>query len=101
MPDLQQKQMATNPKKNKPVEEGRSEVTPKPKKTVRAKAPAVAGKKTAPRKAAAKKRKGVSDDDIRVRAYLIAERRSHLSLPGSEADDWFEARRQLLAEAGA
>ena len=41
-----------------------------------------------------------SDDDIRLRAYFIAERRMQLSLPGDSDHDWIEARRQLLEEAG-
>jgi hypothetical protein len=40
-----------------------------------------------------------SDEEIRLRAYFIAERRSQFSLPGSSDDDWIEARRQLLEEA--
>jgi hypothetical protein len=39
-----------------------------------------------------------SDEQIRLRAYFIAERRLQLSLPGDSNDDWIEARRQLLAE---
>lgn len=40
-----------------------------------------------------------SDDEIRLRAYFIAERRHRLSLPGDSANDWIEARRQLIEEA--
>jgi hypothetical protein len=39
-----------------------------------------------------------SDEQIRLRAYFIAERRLRLSLPGDSNDDWIEARRQLVAE---
>ncbi len=39
-----------------------------------------------------------SDDEIRTRAYFIAERRLQLSLRGDEASDWIEARKQLMAE---
>ena len=42
----------------------------------------------------------ISDDDIRIRAYLISQRRLHLSSPGDAITDWFKARRQLLEEAG-
>jgi hypothetical protein len=42
----------------------------------------------------------ISDDDIRIRAYLISQRRLHLSSPGDPITDWFKARRQLLEEAG-
>jgi hypothetical protein len=41
-----------------------------------------------------------SDDQIRLRAYFLAERRHQLSLPGDSAHDWIEARRQLIEEAG-
>ena len=40
-----------------------------------------------------------SDDEIRLRAYFLAERRHQLSLPGDSAHDWIEARRQLTEEA--
>ena len=41
-----------------------------------------------------------SEDEIRLRAYFIAESRSHLRKPGDETTDWLEAKRQLFAEAG-
>ena len=41
-----------------------------------------------------------SDEQIRTRAYFIAERRIQLSLAGDSAHDWIEARRQLIEEAG-
>jgi hypothetical protein len=40
-----------------------------------------------------------TDDEIRIRAYFLAERRHKLSLPGDSAHDWIEARRQLIEEA--
>jgi hypothetical protein len=40
----------------------------------------------------------VSDEAIRIRAYLISERRERLAIPGDANSDWIEARRQLLAE---
>jgi hypothetical protein len=40
-----------------------------------------------------------SDDEIRVRAYFISERRIQLSLQGDSDRDWIEARRQLVEEA--
>jgi hypothetical protein len=39
-----------------------------------------------------------SDEEIRIRAYFLAERRHRLSLPGDSAHDWIEARRQLIEE---
>lgn len=44
---------------------------------------------------------GVRQDDIAVRAYLIAEKRQQLGLPGDSLGDWVEAERQLLGERGA
>jgi hypothetical protein len=41
-----------------------------------------------------------SDDEIRIRAYFIAERRAQLQLEGDSTHDWLEARRQLIDEAG-
>jgi hypothetical protein len=40
-----------------------------------------------------------SDDDVRLRAYFISERRRRFALPGDAESDWLEAKRQLLAEA--
>jgi hypothetical protein len=40
-----------------------------------------------------------SDDEIRVRAYFISERRIQLALQGDSDHDWIEARRQLVEEA--
>src|SRR4026207_872673 len=42
----------------------------------------------------------VSDEAIRIRAYLISERRERLAIPGDANSDWIEARRQLMAEPG-
>ena len=39
------------------------------------------------------------DEEIRVRAYFISERRIQLSLQGDSDHDWIEARRQLVEEA--
>jgi hypothetical protein len=41
-----------------------------------------------------------SDDAIRLRAYLISERRRRFALPGDAESDWLEARRQLVFETG-
>jgi len=45
-------------------------------------------------------RREPSSDEIRQRAYFIAERRAQLSLPADPSADWLEARRQLFVEAG-
>lgn len=83
---------------------------PEPKKKPRAastpakkKKPTTAGK-TAPKRPATSDANPVSpaeptDEEIRIRAYFIAERRHRLSLPGDSNHDWIEARRQLLEEA--
>ena len=41
-----------------------------------------------------------SDEQIRTRAYFIAERRVQLSIKGDHHSDWLEAKRQLFEEAG-
>jgi len=40
-----------------------------------------------------------SEDDIRLRAYFIAEQRMQSGMPGDSANDWWEAHRQLQEEA--
>jgi hypothetical protein len=63
------------------------------KKTVRAIKPAV------PKKASSSASiHEPSDEEIRIRAYFISERRIQLSLQGDSAHDWIEARRQLVEE---
>lgn len=42
----------------------------------------------------------LSDEQIRLRAYFISERRRRFALPGDAESDWLEAIRQLLAEPG-
>jgi len=39
-----------------------------------------------------------SDEQIRLRAYFISERRRRFALPGDADSDWLEARRQLLSD---
>ena len=41
-----------------------------------------------------------SDEQIRLRAYFISERRRRFALPGDAESDWLEAKRQLLFETG-
>jgi hypothetical protein len=87
--------------------------TAEPKKKARSAAAKLKAKKPAAKKSAAapvrsSSRKAQSpsslrepsDDEIRLRAYFLAERRLQLSLPGDSAHDWIEARRQLIEEAG-
>lgn len=41
----------------------------------------------------------ITDADIALRAYYIAEKRQKLGIPGDSTSDWVEAERQLKAEA--
>jgi hypothetical protein len=41
-----------------------------------------------------------TDEEIRIRAYFISERRRRFALPGDANSDWIEAKRQLLSEIG-
>ncbi len=49
--------------------------------------------------AAKKKPVSISDEDIALRAYFIAERRHKMGWPGDSTSDWVEAERQLRTEA--
>lgn len=62
---------------------------------------ATAGKKRKPaaRKKAAPAELAISDDEIRLRAYFIAETRIRDGVAGDSETDWLEARSQLLQEA--
>jgi hypothetical protein len=40
-----------------------------------------------------------TDEEIRMRAYFISERRRRFGLPGDANSDWIEAKRQLLSES--
>lgn len=65
-------------------------------------APAAAPK---PKKNPARKKKAdaveivITNDDIALRAYFIAEKRRHNGHWGDETGDWVEAERQLREEA--
>ena len=69
-------------------------------KTAAKKTPAKKTTRKPPRaKAAPAKRVAEpSDEDIRIRAYFIAERRVQLSLDGDPANDWIQAREELITE---
>jgi hypothetical protein len=82
-------------------------------KMSRARRPSTSGKSVSPRRkksAPAQKRVTIpseagattrpSDEEIRLRAYFISERRRRFALPGDADSDWLEARRQLLSEIG-
>ncbi|MEX1119550.1 MAG: DUF2934 domain-containing protein [Terrimicrobiaceae bacterium] len=57
-------------------------------------------KSTPAKKPATKKARRPTDEEIALRAYFIAERRQNLGWFGDETQDWVEAERQLLKEAG-
>jgi hypothetical protein len=42
---------------------------------------------------------GITEEAIRIRAYLISEWRMQNGVPGDSAHDWLEARRQLEEES--
>jgi len=67
---------------------------PAPKKTATART----GKVSMPPEAGTMA--GPSDEQIRIRAYFISERRRRFALPGDADSDWLEAKRQLLSETG-
>ena len=112
--------MARKPKtavENKPADEARAHSAngnvsaPEPKKKARpATAPTKKKKPAAAKKSpvkqpatsiaqpAASRPAEPTDDEIRLRAYFLAERRHQLALPGDSNHDWIEARRQLLEE---
>ena len=93
---------ATMSKKKKKEEEPKKVKPEKAsKKKVVTGETAVAPKATKPRKAPVAKKKPavvISNDDIALRAYFIAEHRNKLGLPGTEHGDWVEAERQLREE---
>ena len=75
-------------------------VKPKAKKPAAKKATQPASRVAAKKTPSAPALREPTDDEIRIRAYFLAERRHQLSLPGDSAHDWIEARRQLIEEAG-
>ena len=100
----------TNAKVPEPGNSTVSKPVTKPKKPAKAKAAkaAKAAKVVAPKvvtsglraqpvtKSAAA---SITDVDIALRAYYIAEKRQKLGIPGDSTSDWVEAERQLRAEA--
>ena len=85
------------------LSEGNGAATKPVRRTAAKAKKAVTGaKKTTKRgvskKAAADVGRQPTDEEIRIRAYFIAERRHRLALPGDADSDWLEAKRQLLSE---
>jgi hypothetical protein len=106
-----EKKIAYTAESTSPADNGNRAVAPRKKPRSAADKPKL--KKAAPRKTAAPVSRASSkktsppsplreptDDEIRIRAYFLAERRIQLSLPGDSAHDWIEARRQLIEESG-
>lgn len=79
--------------------QGPAKAEPAKRKPAPAKAAAKA--ETAKRPGKAAKTPEISEADISLRAYFIAEKRRNTMLPGDERGDWTEAERQLRQEAGA
>jgi Protein of unknown function (DUF2934) len=81
------------------TETSAAQKTPALRKPVRKRTGAAPKRRAA--KSAAARTSGLSelsDEQIRTRAYFIAERRHRLGLPGDAESDWLEAKRQLLSE---
>ena len=83
-----------------PKKKSRSAAKPKTKKPTAKKTPAEASRGPSKKASSAAPLREPTDEEIRIRAYFLAERRLQLSLPGDSAHDWIEARRQLIEEAG-
>ena len=71
-----------------------------PRKTATKKSATPAAKKSATKRPAKRKGYEPTDDEIRLRAYFIAERRARSSQIGDPAQDWLDARRELIEESG-
>ena len=81
------------------IEKAPRRASSKAPKTSAKKAPQAAAKKAALPKATSTGSQP-TDEQIRLRAYFISERRHRLRLPGDASSDWLEAKRQLLSETG-
>jgi hypothetical protein len=80
----------------------RAATTKKPRKSTSAKdtiAETTAQISAFPQPQPATSSSNLSEDNIRLRAYFISERRRRFALPGDAESDWLEAKRQLFAEA--
>jgi hypothetical protein len=88
-----------NGKMSAPQPKKKAATPAKKKKTVAVKKTSTRKPKTSAAEPTASRPVDPTDDEIRIRAYFIAERRHQLSLPGDSAHDWIEARRQLIEEA--
>ena len=84
---------------NAPAPKKKAAAAGKKKKPAAVRKPSARKPTTSAGKPAAARPAEPTDDEIRIRAYFLAERRHQLSLPGDSAHDWIEARRQLIEEA--
>jgi len=94
------------PPEDIPAPESTPDTPPPLPKAVKPKKAAAPKAKAAPKVKAAKTEKAaveiiISNDDIALRAYFIAEKRAQFGWPGDQTGDWVEAERQLRAEAKA
>src|SRR5437763_14392093 len=55
-------------------------------------------KTSAKTSASAKRGTHPTDEEIRIRAYFIAERRLQMRMDGDPGNDWIQAREELIAE---
>jgi hypothetical protein len=90
---------SANGKMSAPEPKKKAATAGKKKKPAVARKPSIKKPVTSATKPAASRPVEPTDDEIRIRAYFLAERRHQLSLPGDSAHDWVEARRQLIEEA--
>jgi hypothetical protein len=90
---------SANGKLSAPEPKKKAATRAKKKKTAAARKPSTRKPTTSAAKPATSRPVEPTDDEIRIRAYFLGERRHQLSLPGDSAHDWIEARRQLIEEA--
>ena len=92
------------PKKSKDVQtESANGNRPRVKKAAARKTPTRsvrARKKARAKSAPPAKPASPTDEQIRLRAYFIAEQRAQGFVGGDHNSDWLEAKRQLFEEAG-
>jgi len=72
----------------------------KPEKDSAAKSLVKAAKLPPKPKKATKSKGAITNDEIALRAYFIAERRTKMGWHGDSTSDWVEAEKQLRNEAG-
>lgn len=91
---------SSNGKANAAAPKKKSRVPASPAKKKKSDTQKKPAAKKQPTASASKAANEPTDEQIRLRAYFLAELRHKLSLPGDSNHDWIEARRQLIEEAG-